>query len=267
MDTARPLRLYQRRFQAYVDSFRGNDEFVDTNIDIKEKHTRRVCLHALALTRSLESSRSEREQAFLAALFHDIGRFPQIQRYATFNDRVSEDHALLGVREIKAAGLLEGLPETTRRRVLTAVMVHNRLKLPSGLDPAQLRLVRILRDADKMDILDVLIQYYQSRNNGDNPALDLDLPRGENLSEAALMDIEAARCVAMQNVASVQDFRLLQTSWVFDINSAWAMNRLRRLGQIDWLLNRLPPGDRSSRAIRSIKTYMDAFEPVLENSS
>lgn len=266
MEPDRPLRLYRRRFQAYVDSFRGGGDFIDANIDIKEKHTRRVCLHALDLTRSLKSSRSERELAFLAALFHDIGRFPQIRRYSTFNDRSSENHAILGVREIKARDLLEGLPATMRRRVLSAVMVHNRLKLPPGLDPAQLRLVRILRDADKMDILDVLIQYYKSRENGDNSALDLDLPRGENLSEAALADIEAARCVSMQNVSSVQDFRLLQTSWVFDINSSWAMDRLRRLGRIEWLLNRLPPGNRTSRAVRSIKGYMETFEPVLRHS-
>ena len=260
------MRLYQRRFQAYVDSFRGGGDFIDANIDIKEKHTRRVCLHALALTRSLGSSRREREEAFLAALFHDTGRFPQIRRYATFNDQASENHAILGVREIKSRHLLRDLPEPMRRRVLTAVMAHNRLELPPGLDGAQLRLVRILRDADKMDILDVLIQYYGSRENGDNSALDLDLPRGEALSEAALADIEASRCVAMRNVESIQDFRLLQISWVFDINSAWAMERLRRLGRIDWLLHHLPPGTRSSRAIRSIKSHMDAFKPVLTRS-
>ena len=257
------LRLFMRRFDAYVDVFTGKDSFVDANIGIKTAHTRRVCRHALDIARSLESSRSERQLAFLAALFHDTGRFPQIHRYGTFNDQLSENHAVLGVREIKTKGLLNGLATPDRRRILTSVMLHNRRNLPASLEPATLRLCRILRDADKLDILDVLIGYYRSAENGSNPALDLDLPRGSSLSQSALADIAAARCVNIEHVHSIQDFRLLQTSWVFDLHSAWSMERVRRLKQIEWLLNQLPPGKDTDTAARRIHTYMAEFQPTL----
>ncbi|HDP93845.1 MAG TPA: HD domain-containing protein [Candidatus Aminicenantes bacterium] len=252
-----------RRFNSYIRVFRGTDNYTNTNIDIKAEHTHRVCRHSLDICGSLNLSGKERKEAFLAALFHDVGRFSQIHRYGTFNDRTSVNHAMLGVIEIKANNLLAGILPEECRRILSAVMLHNRHTLPRRLKPAALRLCRVLRDADKMDILDVLINYYTSRKNGSNPALDLELPVGSTLSDAALADIDAGRSVAIENVQSIQDFRLLQAAWVFDIHSAWAMQRLRNLGQIDWLLQQLPPGRGAKRATRRIHDYMKNFTPTL----
>ncbi|MDY0296303.1 MAG: HD domain-containing protein [Acidobacteriota bacterium] len=261
----REFARFVRRFDAYVRSFKGTDAYVNTNIDIKIEHTHRVCRHALDIADSLELSREERKTVFLTALFHDIGRFPQIHDYGTFNDRSSINHAVLGVREIKAHDLLAGCAFDEQIRIRTAIMFHNRHTLPPGLTSATCRLCRILRDADKMDILDVLIHYYSSAENGSNPALDLELPTGSSLSAAALTDVETGRCVAIENVHSVQDFRLLQAAWVFDIHSAWAMSRLRRMGQIQWLLRQLPAGAAAERAARRINDYMDNFTPTLSS--
>ncbi|MBN1197411.1 MAG: HD domain-containing protein [Candidatus Aminicenantes bacterium] len=260
---SRTLAPFVRRFNNYIRAFKGTDPYVDANIDIKAEHTHRVCRHALDISDHLNLSGKERKEAFLAALFHDIGRFPQIYRHGTFNDRSSVNHATLGVVEIKANDLLSGLSDKERHRILTAVMFHNRHTLPPRLQPDASRLCRILRDADKMDILDVLINYYTSEKNGTNPALDLELPEGTALSEAALADIDAGRSVAIENVQSIQDFRLLQAAWVFDIHSAWAMERLRGMGQIDWLLQQLPSGKDADRAAHRIHDYMKNFTPTL----
>ena len=250
-----------RRFRAYVNSFMGQSTYVDHNITIKVEHTHRVCRHSLHIARSLDLSRDDRMLVLLSALFHDIGRFPQIVRYHTFNDRKSEDHARLGVREIKALNLLDGLGEQERHTILTAIMLYNRLRLPQGLSPRYRFLCSVIRDADKLDILDVLIDYYRSPENGQNPALDLELPVGESLSAQSLANVLSGRSVNMENVHSRLDFRLLQASWVFDIHFDYSMRRLRESGQIHWLLDQLPPDPQTRSAAEKIDLHMREFLP------
>ena len=252
---------YFRRFRSYVNSFRGKNAYVDHNITIKVEHTHRVCRHSFPIARSLDLSHKDRILVLLCALFHDIGRFPQIVRYNTFNDRKSEDHAHLGVREIKARHLLDGLGERERHAILTAIILHNRLHLPPGLSPRYRFLCNVIRDADNLDILDVLISYYRSPENGLNPALDLELPVGESLSARALDNVLSSRSVNMDTVHSRLDFRLLQASWVFDIHFDYSMRRLMESGQIRWLLDQLPPNPQTKAATDKINLHMKEFRP------
>ena len=53
-----------------------------------------------------------------AALFHDIGRFPQWKHYSTFVDSVSEDHALLGLEVLsRHKGFEADLPQNKERLI------------------------------------------------------------------------------------------------------------------------------------------------------
>lgn len=255
------IRPYFRRFRAFVHHFTGHSPYVDRNISIKVDHTHRVCRNALNIARSLKRPREDRFLILLSALFHDTGRFPQIFRYKTFNDLKSEDHARLGVREIKARNLLEGLEERDRHAILSTVMLHNRLHLPASLSPRNRSLCNVIRDADKLDILSVLNHYYRSSENGRNPALDLELPPGNAISPKALADVLSARPVNIANVHSIHDFRLLQASWVFDLHFEYSMQHLRDTGQITWLLDQLPGGSQQTDARAKINHHMRGFRP------
>lgn len=59
------------------------------------------------LTAVLPLSESDRELAYLCAVYHDIGRFEQLKRYHTFLDYKSIDHAQLGCGN-PAAGQFSG---------------------------------------------------------------------------------------------------------------------------------------------------------------
>ena len=59
------------------------------------------------------------------ALLHDIGRFMQYRKYRTFFDRISENHARLGIRELVRTLALSCLESQDRRILTRAVSFHN----------------------------------------------------------------------------------------------------------------------------------------------
>ena len=118
------------------------------------------------------------ELATVAGLCHDVGRFPQYRRYRTFRDGISANHGRLGVEALTRYGGLDWLPPADRHLVRLAVAVHNRKLLPPAVaarQDAAGTLVRIVRDADKLDIVRVIVDYFRHPGPKD-PVVFLNLP-------------------------------------------------------------------------------------------
>ena len=135
-------------------------EFDVANVQLKIDHTMRVLEFARQIAGPKGRAAGLRELAELAALFHDVGRFPQYARYRTFHDQMSVNHAYQGVVTLKQHRVLEDLPAAGRRLVLGAVALHNRRSLPRGL-PRELKdITQMVRDADKLDIFQVMLAHF-----------------------------------------------------------------------------------------------------------
>jgi len=218
---------FRQYFKEYVSGYYCKDSYVNQNVKIKEGHTLRVCKHIIAIAESLNVEREDVYIAEAAALFHDIGRFEQLRRYKTFNDMKSENHAELGVKVLEQENMLAGLKTAEQEIIMKAVKFHNARDLPAGESEAVIFFLKLLKDADKLDSLEVLTNYYSSADYGSNPALELDLPNAKKLSEAVVKEILASKPVNARNVKSPEDFRILQLSWVFDINFAFALTYVK----------------------------------------
>ena len=57
-------------FEAYVTGFYGDDEFVNANIELKEKHSREVCIETAWLADKLSLSDNQKRVAQAVALLH-----------------------------------------------------------------------------------------------------------------------------------------------------------------------------------------------------
>ncbi|MFC2154906.1 HD domain-containing protein [Acidobacteriota bacterium] len=226
----------RRNFKEYVSSYYGKDSYTDKNVKIKEKHSLRVCKHIIGITESLNLEQEDVYIAETAALFHDIGRFEQLRKYKTFNDRKSENHAELGVKVLEQENLLAGLKTAEHEIIMKAVKFHNVRDLPTGESEAVIFFLKLLKDADKLDILQVLTNYYSSADYGSNPALELDLPNAKKLSEAVVKEILESKPVNARHVKSPEDFRILQLSWVFDLYSDFALSYVKEHGFVDKIL-------------------------------
>ncbi len=205
-------------FADYVARFSSDDPVVQENMDLKAEHTLRVCEAILDIGGSLDLSEEDLCIAEASALLHDIGRFNQYRQYRTFADHRSEDHAALGVRVIQAEGVLSGLAPGAAEIVLSAVGCHNRAFMPAGEPRRFLFFLKLLRDADKVDIWRVVTEYYQNIENSRNRTIELDLPDLEGVSDAVYEALMNGRLVQMADLKTLNDFKLLQIGWIYDIN-------------------------------------------------
>jgi hypothetical protein len=212
------IESFRQWFHGYVHSFplvRDDEKF---NFQLKEEHTNRVCGEILEIGRSLGLSEDDLRLAETAALFHDVGRFPQYARYNTFLDYKSEDHAALGVAVLKEQNVLAGLEATDREIISHAVLFHNRAELPDIDDERTLLFSRMVRDADKLDIGLIYSNYYHDRSIPRNPALELNRPDNGEITPAICERLLAGRSVKNTEIHTLNDLKLVQMGQVYDVN-------------------------------------------------
>jgi HD superfamily phosphodiesterase len=118
-----------------------------------------VAENAALLAAGLRLPPGEQRLARAAGLLHDVGRFSQCRDHGSLSDAVTTDHGAKGrkVLEKQAADLFKDPQE--RERLFAAVQFHNRRTAdipPLPKDAAAL--LNLLRDADKLDIMEVVLR-------------------------------------------------------------------------------------------------------------
>lgn len=138
-------------FEDYVHKFDLSVE----EIRRKYNHTYRVMKYAEEIAKSLNLNNKEIQRAKICALFHDLGRFPQYEEFNTFNDKKSFDHGDKSEEILKNMNYNDEI-------VLNAVKYHNKAFVPEFDELTNIH-CKIIRDADKLDIMDT-----QSKEIKDN---------------------------------------------------------------------------------------------------
>ncbi len=229
-------------------------------IEVKRAHSRRVAVTCRELAADLGFPDDDAAACEAMGVLHDTGRFGQYARYRTFSDEGSVNHGELGWEIVREEGVLDMLPERTRTGALLGIRYHNLLEIPADVPGDLLPFVRLIRDADKLDIFHIV---YESRHDDTYIRRIVDalrIPYEGPISEGALSDIRAGGTVRHGNVHSLMDFRLLQASWVFDINHAPTMRRIRDNGSIDWLLSTLPDTPEAEEARGIVRARMEEMD-------
>ena len=242
-------------FTAYVDSFHNLNESQIKNFAIKKEHSLRVSEIAQWISLKLELDDTNASIAKLAALFHDIGRFSQLIEYDTFDDSKSVDHAERSVEILKKEGFLQKLGCDSEELVFSTILAHSKYKIPVRLNETELLHAKILRDADKLDIFKVLSDYYSQRNVQAKHTLTWELPKGNSISENVERDILAGKVVYKKDVVSEVDVKIMQLSWVYDLNFKCTVEYALRQRFFEKIYNSLPKNDKIIDIYRKIKVF------------
>jgi len=235
--------LSREWFRGYVRRFKSGNADSDGNIVLKEEHSIRVCLEISSIGKEIGLHEDELRLAEIIALFHDIGRFEQYARYGTFADSASVNHAELGVQVLQEAGFLGGLDQSTQSLVLRAVRYHNLPALPEEEAEPCLFFCKLLHDADKLDIWRVVTDYYGRKDDQRSVSLELGLPDTPGISEEVYQALVHGRVVRNTDLTNLNDLKLLQMGWVYDVNFGPTFARIqerRYLGMIRDALPQLP---------------------------
>lgn len=256
------LDYFREWFFEYANRFFSPDSFTQENIELKIEHTRRVCENILLIAKSEKISEKECMLAETIALFHDLGRFEQFTKYKTFRDSESENHAVLGVKILNKEGVLSRLPEEEIRLILKAVEYHNLMEIPGNVKPSSKLhfFCRLIRDADKIDILRLASEEYAEEENNRNPALELYLPDARGYSEPIVSEVLNNRMAKIKDMKNRNDIKLLRLSWIFDINFPATFSLLKKYGYLESIISSLPESKETDVLKRHFEKYLDAME-------
>jgi len=204
------VRYFQSWFNDYVSNFysQGQDQENDWAIQLKEEHSWKVREEIIGISRRLNLSENDILIAEVLGLFHDIGRFYQYQKYRTFRDDLSENHAKIGARIVTDSHLLEDLTEVEKNLIIKGIIYHNIHTLPADIDPRCLFFCKLLRDADKLDIWRVVINYYGEQNHNHNPVLELGLPDIPGYSNTIINDLYSGQSSSLKKGSSFYEHYL-----------------------------------------------------------
>ena len=200
------------KYSSYVDTFRVEGTLPEM-MELKLLHTRNVVALARKIAKGEQFDERTARALEAAALLHDTGRYEQLKRFNTFRDADSVDHAVFSHDIVKEKGWLDGWEDASK--ILTAVLVHNRRDIPADeMDDITLACSKALRDADKLDIFNVLEDRLANTDwRNDNRAfwnLKIFSPPSIEVVEA-LMD---SRAVDYQYIKCLADFVLVQVGWM-----------------------------------------------------
>jgi HD superfamily phosphohydrolase YqeK len=243
-------------FTSYVQTFKDNDTELQQNIDLKEHHTERVCQEILSIGKKLGLNAAELRLAEIIALLHDIGRFEQFARYRTFMDRHPVDHAELSTKILGKSGVLKQFNDATRKVILRAIKNHNRPSLPRKETGTCLFFSKLLRDADKLDNWKVITDYYHRKDESRNGAIELGLPDTPGFSEEVYQDLMNKRIVDMKHVRNLNDLKLFQTGWIFDIRFKPTFDSVKKRRYLEMMRKVLPESKEINEIFDVIHIYL-----------
>ncbi len=246
------IRPLQRWFTEYVRSFYSDDADIQAHVKLKEDHTARVCERMTELSDSIAMTPEQRVLAKTVALFHDVGRFLQYTQYRTFNDFRSEDHACMGVRILQETGVLAELPETHQVWVQKAVRYHNGRDIPPDCEES-VHLARMIRDTDKVDILEML-------TNDDELFRMLPMPEYGGMKQVSSVTVETilqGQVARFEHIRTAGDLMLFRMSWLLDMNFSWTFRKVKEREYLEKMASKLPETAEVRRVTEFLARYRD----------
>lgn len=263
----RDLDNFKAWFSEYTRSFYTDNAEDRRNIDLKVRHTSFVCENIIGIAKEEHLADNDLMIAETAALFHDLGRFLQYSRYKTFRDSISVNHGRLGVEVLDKENILGRLPLRERQLVMNTVRFHNAFDVPSFEDRQKVLFLRLIRDADKLDIWRIFSEYYESPEDKQASAVGLGLPDLPDYSKTVLSCLYEKKLATLSDLTTLNDFKLMQLSWVYDLNFRQSFKLLAERAYIRKIADALPQTEEIAGAISIIKKSVDEKTEIKFNES
>ncbi|OFX84213.1 MAG: hypothetical protein A2W99_00355 [Bacteroidetes bacterium GWF2_33_16] len=249
------FNLYTRWFSNYIHHFLKTYPELSENIEIKADHSRKVHLEILGIAQNLGLNDEDTFLAETIGLFHDIGRFKQYVKYQTFSDSKSQNHAELGVEVLKENNILKELSSEHKEIIYNAILNHSRAEIVPDTNEKVIFFSKLIRDADKLDIWRLITDYYMVKEQRENKTIELELPDTEEISDEVFYPILNHKVILKESMKTLNDFKLLQIAWIFDLNFDYSVQRLYEKKYLEKIIKTLPENDK----INQVKNIVDLY--------
>lgn len=249
------IEAHKATLESYARSHMTGNPSRDRFINLKIVHSLNVHQCAQRIMEGEQFDTRSTRIGNLAALYHDIGRFPQFSRYGTFNDRESVNHGRMGVLTLREMELPGDLRPEDIQIVRLAIGQHNLKTVRKDLREPYASPVKLVRDADKVDIFRVMIEHFSGENP--DPVVthgfdDIADQYTDSIYESVMKD-EAGDYA---NIRYANDFKLLLIGWLPSLNYQTSIQLISELGYADKLLSFLPQDERIDALREKVDTFM-----------
>ena len=264
------LETIEKEFTKFVDNYERTERVL-----LKEKHTKRVANFSCQIAKwfaedeknqKIISKAGSKEKfinlATTIGWLHDLGRFEQAKLYDSFSDRKTFDHAQKGVEILKNNNYIAKYCNEERLydTIFTAIYNHNKLEIEEGLNEFDLVQSKIIRDADKLDILRVYVERLENFKKDDN---------NTKINPNILKDLQLKKQIRKEDKHVELDDYLLSLGFIFDINYKRSFELLKQLNYINIIIDKMNTNltDNEIQELEKVRKILnDEIELKLRNS-
>ncbi len=239
-------------FDAF-DDYALKFDLDDDAIKRKYEHSYRVVHQADEIAYTLKLDEDDSYLVCLIALLHDIGRFMQWKNYKTYSDNKSINHATLGIKILFEEKLINNfkLDKKDYDLVKVAIENHNKYELnEKELSEKELLHSRILRDADKIDIL------YQFSNS---KIISLEEENNNDISDKVKETFYKHKSIDRKDITNKNERIILKIALVYDLCYDYSKKEILEHEYLDRMLESL-------NNKKLFKPYIDEAKKYLKGS-
>lgn len=243
----------EKEFKQYVEHYNSRDE----KVRLKIEHTYRVAALCEQIAKSIGCTKEEAELSWLTGMLHDIGRFEQLKNFGTFNDAESIDHAAYGADILFKEGKIRDYLATGDEDELieNAVRYHSAYRLPESFDERTKKFADILRDADKVDILKVNVDFpLEEIYNVSTKEL-----RHAEVTDAVMESVKEKHATLRSLKRTSVDHVVGHISLVFELVYPESVRVVKEQGYLEKLLAFPSDNKRTREQFREIRKIMEEY--------
>lgn len=242
--------------EEFVLQFHQDDHQFMNHLYMKYDHSQRVMNDVRGIAEALKLTSEVTVVAELAALFHDLGRYMELLEY-TKAVKSAHDHALLSVKILQEENALFPLPRDLAQQVYQVIRYHNVVNIPDDFSQSALLPLKILRDADKIDIWRMISAYLSTPPEKRKELIEINVPEGVSVQDSVIERLIEGAVVKSSEVRNLTELKLQYISWVYDINIPWTYQVVLKRAYVSKIIATLPLEIQEHRSVQNILVYIE----------
>ncbi len=248
---SKKLETIKLWFKNYIDLLKSESPGNYRKINLKAEHSIRVSKIIKKIGRSIDINKKDIQISEIAGLLHDIGK---IKQYSD-DTLKKEDHAAYGVKILNENNVIDDTE--IKDLIFETIKCHNKLEIPKEYSKESLIFSKLLRDADKLDLLDVLTVYYCKQDFSRLWIINIDLPDTPGISNNIFEAIMNNKVISSKYIKNMNDKKCSFLSWIFDVNYKESYRIIKKQNILEKIFSILPDKKVFADISNKICTYMN----------
>jgi hypothetical protein len=136
--------------------------------------------------------------------------------------------------------VLADLPDEEQAIIEKAIEFHGAKEVPE-LDERTAHFTKMIRDADKIDIFELLAENYRIlAETPENFPWELEFPDTPECNPEIIDALLNRKLIDYNKIRTVNDAKLLQIGWVYDVYFDWSLKQIHDRGDLQAIIDLLP---------------------------